>query len=62
MITGFDKAIVALFTPIIVLFLTRVGLNVDPTLSAALTTVITGLVVYLVPNKDAGAANPVPRA
>jgi uncharacterized membrane protein len=53
-VTAYDKAIVALLTPIAVQFLTKVGLNIDPTISDALTAVITMLVVYLVPNKVAG--------
>ena len=53
MITGFDKAIAAIIVPLAVFLLASVGFQADANFSAALATVITGLVVYFVPNKPA---------
>jgi hypothetical protein len=51
LITPFDKAIVALVVPLVVFMLAHVGFNVDAEFSAALTTLVTGIAVYLTPNK-----------
>lgn len=51
MITTFDKAIAAVIVPLAVFLLAKVGFNADPDFAAELATLITGLAVYLVPNK-----------
>lgn len=51
MLTPFDKAIVALLIPLILFGLGHFGLKVDDTFTAALTTVLTPIIVWLVPNK-----------
>lgn len=51
MITPFDKAIAGVLVPLIVFGLAHLGFNADAGFSAALASVIDGLVVYLVPNK-----------
>lgn len=46
------KAIVALAVPLLVGFAGRVGLNInDPQLVAAITALLTALVVYAIPNE-----------
>lgn len=47
----FRKALVALAVPLLVGFAGRIGLDLDPPTVAALTTVLTGLAVYLIPNE-----------
>ena len=51
MVTEFDKAIVGVITPLIVFILLKFGFNVDPNYSALLASALTGIVVYLTPNK-----------
>ena len=48
------KALVALAVPLLVGFAGRVGLDLEPPTVAALTTVLTALAVYLIPN-DTGS-------
>lgn len=55
MVTEFDKAIVALVVPILVFVLARVGFNADDSVTAAITTILTAILVYLTPNKPAAA-------
>lgn len=50
----FRKALVALAVPLLVGFAGRIGLDLDPTTVAALTTVLTALAVYLIPNDTGG--------
>jgi hypothetical protein len=51
MLTPFDKAIAGVLVPLIVFGLAHLGFNADATFSAELSAAITGLIVYLVPNK-----------
>ncbi len=51
MVTGFDKAIAGVVAPLVVFVLARFGFNADAEFSAYLAAVISGLAVYLVPNK-----------
>lgn len=44
------KALVALAVPLLVGFAARIGLDLEPPTVAALTTVLTALAVYLIPN------------
>lgn len=55
MVTSFDKALVALIVSAVVGIGAHYGLNLDATFSAALTTVLTTIAVYLFPNKQAAA-------
>lgn len=50
----FRKAIVALAVPLLVGFAGRIGLNLEPPTVAALTTVLTAVAVYLIPNEPGG--------
>ena len=50
----FRKAIVALAVPLLVGFAGRIGLNLEPPTVAALTTVLTAVAVYLIPNEPCG--------
>jgi hypothetical protein len=52
-VTSCDKAIAAVIAPLIIFGLLKLGFNADPTFSAELTAAITGLLVYIVPNKVA---------
>ena len=45
------KAIVALLVPIITALVARVGFNVTPDVTAALSTILTAVVVWAVPNR-----------
>jgi len=51
MVTAFDKAIVAVLVPLIILGVNALGLHADQTWVDALTVVLTGVIVWLVPNK-----------
>lgn len=50
-IQTYNKSIVALVVGGIVLFATHFGLQLTPDFQAALTTIVTTLAVYAVPNK-----------
>ncbi len=54
MLTQYDKAIAA-FVTVAGLFLAKWGFDIraDPELQAAVTTLLTTIVVFLVPNKPA---------
>lgn len=51
MVTSFDKAIVGVVVPVILWAATHFGLNIDAQTSVYIAAVVTGIVVYLVPNK-----------
>ena len=51
MVTSFDKAIVGLLVPIITFAAAHFGMNIDAQTSVYLSGFVTGIVVYLVPNK-----------
>ncbi len=51
MITPIDKAIVALIVGAVVLALTHFHVGASDDLTAAIGTIVTTVVVYLVPNK-----------
>lgn len=51
MITEFDKALSAVVIGAVVIFLAHFGFKADATIQAAITTLVTAIVVYLVPNK-----------
>ncbi len=53
MVTEYDKALAALVVGILSYFLLHLGVNIDTTTAAALTTILTSVVVYFVPNKQA---------
>jgi hypothetical protein len=52
MLTSFDKALSALVVGLALLVAGHYGLHLEADLQAALATVVTGIVVYLVPNKQ----------
>ena len=45
------KAIVALLVPIITALVARVGLDATPELTAALTSVVSAILVWAIPNR-----------
>lgn len=57
MVTAFDKALVAFLIPLIVIANQKWGISlpVDPEILTPLVVGITGLAVYLIPNKEKAA-------
>lgn len=51
MITAYDKAIVALLVPVLVLVLKHFNFPVDQAITDSLGVLLTGALVWLVPNK-----------
>lgn len=50
-ILGYSKALVPLVVLAIMFFLNKMGITADTSIKDALTLVVTGGLVYLVPNK-----------
>lgn len=52
--TKYNKAVAAILSPIFVWLLARYGIEFPPDAQVAIGSLLIGLAVYLVPNKDDG--------